>query len=117
MPSKKRVRRSLFYTPEFKRNVRLLSRRYRHIRSDLMPILERIQAGETPGTQIPGVRFTVFKVRAKNSDARKGSRGGYRLIYYLPTPEQAVLITVYSKSDQADVSLQRIRQIIQESEF
>jgi len=109
-------KRSLAYTPEFKRNIRLLSRRYRHIRSDIEPVLERIQNGDTPGKQIPGVKYAVFKVRAKNSDARKGARGGYRIIYYLPTPDKAILITIYSKSDQADVSIQRLRQIIQESE-
>ncbi len=115
MPSES-SRRALFYTPEFKRNLRLLSRRYRHIRSDLTPVLERIQAGEAPGQQVPGVKFTVFKVRVKNTDARKGVRGGYRLIYYLPTPHKAILVTVYSKSDQEDISLQHIRQIIQNYE-
>ena len=108
-------RRSVRYTREFKRNLRLLSRRYRHIRSDLEPVLQAIQRGETPGDRIPGVGYRVFKVRCRNTDAQKGKRGGYRLIYFLPSSEEAVLITVYSKSDQGDVSLQKLRQIIEET--
>ncbi len=108
--------RAVEYTPEFKRNLRLLARRYRHIRSDISPVIEALHRGETPGTQVPGTSYTVFKVRAKNTDARKGKSGGYRIIYFLPTPQEVILVTVYSKSDQSDISPERIRQIILESE-
>ena len=113
MPNEKR---SVEYTPEFKRNLRLLARRYRHIRSDLSPMIEALHRGETPGIQVPDTTYTVFKVRAKNTDARKGKSGGYRIIYFLPMPQKAILVTVYSKSDQSDISAARIRQIISESE-
>jgi len=48
------------FTPEFKRNVRALAKKYRHIRSDLQPVLERLQVGEVLGAQIKGVRYAVF---------------------------------------------------------
>ena len=48
------------FTPEFKRNLRHLSKKYRHIRSDIGPIIEQLSAG-----------------RAANSEARKGKSGGY----------------------------------------
>ncbi len=101
------------FTPEFKRNLRQLSKKYRHIKSDLQPLLEDLESGQTPGDQIPGVSYPVFKVRVKNTDIRKGKRAGYRLIYYVKTPEALVLITIYSKTEQGDVSPQTIRRIIE----
>ena len=64
------------FTSEFKRNLRQLAKNYRHIKSDLQPILDELASGSKPGDQVPQVRFEVFKVRAKNSDALKGKSGG-----------------------------------------
>ncbi|MFT5144317.1 MAG: mRNA-degrading endonuclease RelE of RelBE toxin-antitoxin system [Rhodothermales bacterium] len=53
MPPEKRRATDVRFTPEFKRNLRHLAKKYRHIRSDVQPII----------------------------NARRGKRGGYRLIY------------------------------------
>ena len=47
-----------------------------------------------------------------NWDASKGKSGGYRLIYHVKSESEVVLVTVYSKTEQADVALEEIRQII-----
>src|SRR5436309_15740925 len=88
------------FTPEFQRKLRQLAKKYRHIKSDLQPILDQLASGSKPGDQVPGVRYEVFKVRAKNSDASKGKSDGYRLIYYVKSESERVLVTVYSKSEQ-----------------
>lgn len=54
-----------------------------NIQADLAPVIERIRMREPIGDQIPGVGFTVMKVRVKNRDSQKGKSGGYRLIYWL----------------------------------
>lgn len=100
------------FTPEFKRNLRQLAKRYHHIKSDLQPILDQLASGSHPGDQVPGVRFEVFKVRAPNSDASRGKSGGYRLIYWIKSESEVVLVTVYSKSDQSDIAPEEIRQCI-----
>jgi mRNA-degrading endonuclease RelE of RelBE toxin-antitoxin system len=64
------------FTPEFKRNLRQLAKKYRRIKSDLQPILDQLASGSKLGDPIPGVRYEVFKVRVKNSDASKGKSGG-----------------------------------------
>lgn len=102
------------FTPEFKRNLRTLAKKYRHIRDDVAPVIEALQAGEILGDQIPGVGYTLFKVRVPNSDSAKGKRGGYRVIYYLRTTVNIVLVTIYSKTEQADVSAAQIRRIVDE---
>lgn len=102
------------FTPEFKRNLRALAGKYRHIRSDVQPLIERLQAGEFPGDRIAGTQYVVFKVRVRNSDIPKGKSAGYRLIYQVKTPTLVVLVTIYSKLDQADISAAQIRHIIAE---
>jgi mRNA-degrading endonuclease RelE of RelBE toxin-antitoxin system len=100
------------FTPEFKRNIRQLAKKYHHLQADVQPVINELEAGQTPGTQIPRTGYTVFKVRIKNSDLQKGKRSGYRMIYYLKTPKTALLITIYSKTEQGDVSAEQIRRII-----
>jgi len=102
------------FTPEFKRNLRTLSKKYRHIRTDVQPVIDQIQTGEFAGDQIPRVKYTVFKVRVKNSDTQKGKRSGYRFIYYLKTQTEVILVTIYSKLEQSDISAEQIRRILQD---
>ncbi len=103
-------------TAKFKRNLRSLAKKYRSIRKDIQPIIEQLQAGELPGDQIPGVGYTIFKLRVKNSDVQKGKSGGYRLIYYVKTSTSIILVTIYSKSEQEDIAAAEIQQILAEFE-
>ncbi|MEM1283207.1 MAG: type II toxin-antitoxin system RelE/ParE family toxin [Chlamydiota bacterium] len=96
----------------FKKDLKTLAKRYRSIRKDLQPLITELQAGKTPGAQIQGLNYPVFKVRLKNSDIKKGKSGGYRVIYYLRTQTGITLITIYSKSDQSDESKAVIEEII-----
>jgi mRNA-degrading endonuclease RelE of RelBE toxin-antitoxin system len=114
MPSKPPESIEVEYTPEFKRNLRTLAKKYRHVRSDVQPVIDRLQAGETIGYQVQGTPYMIFKVRVQNSDIRKGKSSGYRLIYYLKTPTNIILVTIYSKLDQADISAEQIRRILKE---
>ncbi len=98
----------------FKRNLRTLAKRYRRVRSDVQPVIAQLQNGEVVGDQVPRTGYTIFKVRVKNSDLRKGKRAGYRVIYYLKTPSRIILITIYAKSDRSDVSSDQIRRIVAE---
>ncbi|MEO7908109.1 MAG: type II toxin-antitoxin system RelE/ParE family toxin [Roseiflexaceae bacterium] len=106
--------RDVRFTPEFKRNLRQLAKKYRRIRSDIQPLIDALIAGELPGDQIQGIGFSVYKVRVRNSDAQRGKRGGYRMIYYLPTNSSIVLITLYSKTEQQDIEPHEIQAILQE---
>lgn len=56
------------YTPEFKRSLRKLARKYRSVRTDLEPIIKGLQTGKLVGDQITGTGYTLFKSRVRNSD-------------------------------------------------
>ncbi len=104
------------FTPGFKRNLRRLTRKYRHIKSDLEPLIQEIEAGRLPGHQIPRVENEIYKARVANSDLQRGKSGGYRIIYLVETPTRRILVTVYSKTQQADVTVGDLRRLIKELE-
>jgi len=105
------------YTPEFKRALRKLVKKYHHIRSDLQPVIMLLQKGELVGDRISGAGNPVFKARVRNSDIQKGKRSGYRLIYWQKTRRYITLVTIYSKLDQGDISAREIKRIIKEFEI
>ncbi|GLI35759.1 hypothetical protein DAMNIGENAA_31920 [Desulforhabdus amnigena] len=79
----------IVYTPEFKRNLRQLAKKYRRIKSDVQPLIEDLTQGKTPGDQIQHIQYEVFKVRAKNSDAAKGKSGAIGLSIIDPVAVQS----------------------------
>jgi mRNA-degrading endonuclease RelE of RelBE toxin-antitoxin system len=104
-------------TLEFQRKLRALAKKYRQIYNDIHPIITRLESGEQIGDQIPKLEgYVVFKVRVKNSDIQKGKSSGYRLIYWVEAPTSIVLLDIYTKSEQADVSAREIQRIIAEFE-
>ncbi|HEY9629285.1 MAG TPA: type II toxin-antitoxin system RelE/ParE family toxin [Coleofasciculaceae cyanobacterium] len=102
------------FTLPFKRRLKSLSKRYRQIQKDIQPIIDQLQCENFIGDRITGTNYIVFKVRAKNSDIPSGKSGGYRLIYQWVSPQCVSLLLIYSKSDQADVTLEEIKSAIEE---
>ncbi|TAH15619.1 MAG: hypothetical protein EAZ09_23650 [Oscillatoriales cyanobacterium] len=90
-------------TPRFQRDLRTLAKRYRNIRNDIQPVIEQLQAGELPGSRIPGMEYEIFKVRIKNSDIQKGKSAGYRAIYYL-SPIRATIARIRRMKKQHPIA-------------
>jgi mRNA-degrading endonuclease RelE of RelBE toxin-antitoxin system len=104
-------------TPTFKANIQALKRRYKSIQEDVDLTLNDIKIGKFLGDKIQGVSHVVYKLRLKNRDAQRGKRGGYRLIYCVVLKESLIkvgLLTIYSKSDQEDISTKEVIHIIQQ---
>ncbi|NJR62378.1 MAG: type II toxin-antitoxin system RelE/ParE family toxin [Cyanobacteria bacterium CRU_2_1] len=100
-------------SPEFKRRLKALAKRYRKVYSDLQPVFESLEFGVFLGEQIPGTNYTVLKLRIRNSDAQSGKSGGYRLIYQIIEPQLIRLVLIYSKSEQEKVAAKTIKEIIE----
>jgi mRNA-degrading endonuclease RelE of RelBE toxin-antitoxin system len=105
---------TIAYTGEFKRNLRQLLKKYPQIRNDIEPVLQTLQQDELLGDRIQQNSYCVYKVRVKNLTAQTGKSGGYRIIYYLQTQTEIVLLTIYSKSEQSDISSAEIKRIIKQ---
>jgi mRNA-degrading endonuclease RelE of RelBE toxin-antitoxin system len=101
---------------EFVRRLKQLIKKYRHALDDVQGLIKQLENGEVLGDQIQGTGYPVYKVRLRSSDLSRGKSGGYRVIYYLKTPENIILITLYIKTEQADISGAEIRRLIDEFE-
>lgn len=104
-------------TEKFRKEVKKLLKRYNSARKDIEPLIKQLEAGEMPGDQIVGNKYPVYKVRVSNSDIRKGKSSGYRVIYYMMTPEAVLLTAIYSKSDRPNISNKEIEDIIGQYEL
>jgi mRNA-degrading endonuclease RelE of RelBE toxin-antitoxin system len=102
------------FADEFEENLYRLSKRFRNIRKDIQIVIEQIQSGNFVGDRIAGLgeNYIVIKVRIKNSNIQKGKSAGYRLIYQVESPTNALLLTIYSKSDRNDISPSEILDIL-----
>jgi mRNA-degrading endonuclease RelE of RelBE toxin-antitoxin system len=114
MTSKPPVRVDL--APEFVRRLKQLLKKYRHAFDDVQGLIRQLENGESLGDQVQGAGYPVYKVRLRSSDLRRGKSGGYRVIYYLKTSERIIFITIYIKTEQADISGAEIRRLIDEFE-
>jgi mRNA-degrading endonuclease RelE of RelBE toxin-antitoxin system len=96
----------------FKKDLKKLARKYPSVLDQVENLIAELEADERAGDKIPNVGYDVYKVRLKNSSASRGKRGGFRVIYYVRLVDEVFLLTVYSKSQQSDISLEQIRRII-----
>lgn len=103
------------FTEPFKKRLKNLAKNYRQIKQDIEPIIQELQTGNFIGSQVKGVKATVFKVRAKNSDIPTGKSGGYRLIYQLISPTEILMLVIYAKSEQTNISSQEIETLINQT--
>jgi mRNA-degrading endonuclease RelE of RelBE toxin-antitoxin system len=103
-------------TPEYKQNLRDLAKKYRYIRSDTQSVIIELQKSNFIGDRLQGFasNYFIYKVRVKNSNIQKGKSGGYRLIYCVESPTSVLLLTIYSKSEQEDISVNEINLILDE---
>lgn len=106
------MRYRFVFTDWFNRNLKQLSRRNPHARTDFEAFLSELDADSHP--IIPhtsGARKARMKVTGR------GKRGGYRVIYYFTDGDTIWLITIYDKVKQENLSASeqsRISQLIQE---
>ena len=107
---------SVRFADEFERRLYRLSKKYRSIRQDVEPILEQLQQKILLGDRLSGFgeNLYVYKVRAKNSNIQKGKSGGDRIIYLLESETSILLLTIYSKSEQEDMTTEQIQTILEE---
>lgn len=101
------------YTPEFLKSAKVLSKRYRSFTDDLKSLCEEIVKNPDLGDDLGnGIRKFRMAIKSKG----KGKRGGARVISLSVVIDEEkskmTFLYVYDKSDMANVSDNKIRQII-----
>ncbi len=98
----------------FKRDLKKLARKYPKVIDSVDTLIGTLESDERPGDKIPQVGYDVYKVRLGNPSARRGKRGGFRIIYYVQLADSVILLTVYSKTEKNDITPEEIRRLLQE---
>ena len=94
---------SLFFATSFKRSIKLLGKKYPHVKDDVRSALRILERSPYLGDVIPG-SSGIRKLRIPNMDAARGKSGGYRLLYVVRANRELIgLLLLYSKSEQTDV--------------
>lgn len=99
----------IFYSDEFKRSAKKLAKRYKSLKSDLQNFTRSLIENPRQGTELAN---SIYKVRIKNSDNNKGKSAGYRIITYIITKNEILLVNIFSKSDIPNISDEEIDLII-----
>ena len=89
---------------DFLTDVKQLRKRYRRVEDDVEELVAEMERGDFRGVLMPGYNRDVYKVRLANRSARRGRRGGFRIIYSLVNVNTVAFLHIYSKSDKSDVS-------------
>jgi mRNA-degrading endonuclease RelE of RelBE toxin-antitoxin system len=107
---------SVRFADEFEKELYRLSKKYRNIQRDVEPIIQQLEQGIILGDRLAGFgsEIYVYKLRVKNSDIQKGKSAGYRLIYLLESATSILLLTIYSKAEKEDITVNGINSILGE---
>ncbi len=97
-------------TQSYQQASKQLSKRFRHLDSDVQEFLCNVDDIKSLGTPL-GKDF--YKVRIANSDKNKGKSAGYRLITLIKIIETSIyLVYIYDKSELENISEQELDSLI-----
>lgn len=96
-------------TPEFKKSVKKLAKRYKQISKDLKSLEKELTQNRQAGVDLGD---NCFKIRLQNSSIPTGKSGGFRVIYFFKQQENIYLLEIYSKSDLNNIEDKRLVEIL-----
>ena len=102
--------------PNFIRRLRRIERKYPKTIDEIESLIARLAQGERPGQRIPRVGYAIYKVGLPNRAERRGKSGGFRVIYYVQLSDRVTLLTIYSKSEESDISAREIQELAREAD-
>ncbi len=99
----------LIATPEFKKSVKKLAKRYKQISKDLKLLEKELTEDSTAGIDLGN---NCFKIRLQNSSVPRGKSGGFRVIYFFKQDENIYLLDMFSKSDLDNIDEKKLIEIL-----
>jgi mRNA-degrading endonuclease RelE of RelBE toxin-antitoxin system len=106
------VNYKIIVTPKFSKQIKRLRKKYKKIRDDFARCIKLLEKEPFAGTHLGK---GLYKLRLKSSDKSRGKSGGFRIIYYIVTQDEKLyLLTIYSKSEVENISMDEIKKILEE---
>jgi mRNA-degrading endonuclease RelE of RelBE toxin-antitoxin system len=97
------------------RDLKLLKKKYHKIEEDLERLIIQLSKGNLLGDRIQNLQgFRIYKARIRNTSNNQGKSGGFRIIYYLQTEKEILMLSIYSKSQKENISKNEILEILEE---
>ena len=93
----------------FQKELDRLARKYPKVIEVTASLIETLKSDA-----IPNVGYEVYKVRLPNPSAGRGKSGGFRVIYYVQVVDSVILLIIYSKTEQTDISPEEIQRLLEE---
>ncbi len=97
-------------TSQFEKELKRLFKKYPSIKSDLFELVSQLKENPKLGTPL---LKNCYKIRIAITSKGKGKSGGGRLITHVRIVKEEVhLLTIYDKSDQANISDSAINELL-----
>ncbi len=99
-------------TKVFEKNLKALYKRYKSIKGDLVILKQELQENPVMGIHLGK---NVYKIRLAIKAKGKGKSGGARIItFFKITNDTIYLLTIYDKSDKANISDSDINELLKQ---
>lgn len=97
-------------TPNFQKEAKRLTKKYRSLKSELADLFSKLEADPFVGTPLGN---DIYKIRLAVSDKGKGKSGGARIISYVQINDTTVLLlSIYNKGEKDSISDKEIKDLI-----
>ena len=94
----------------FNKEIKKLYKKYKNISQDLKELQTTLQNNPKAGIELSN---HCYKIRLANSSIPTGKSAGFRVIYYyLDNQNNIYLMSIYSKTELANISDDKIIQIL-----
>lgn len=100
----------IYYLPEFERELRRLAERYHSMKGDYASFLNGLKANSLMGVDMGGeIRNVQMAITSKGRGKSAGARAiTYNIITHTTQEGRVVLVTIYDKSEQTNVTKREI---------
>lgn len=109
------------YTKHFEDDLRFYTKKKKckKLIQDIRNLEKDLQRGIFQGKEIKGVGLPIdessYKIRMADTTHKIGTRGGFRVIYYvIKNNKEVFLLTIYSKKDKADILPKEVQELIKQ---
>ena len=100
----------IFTIPTFRKKIKNYSKKYKGLKKDYKTLLDTLSQNPSNGILI---KEDIYKIRLKNSNLNKGKSAGYRVYYfYRNSKNKIVLLYIYSKNEQSNLSNEDLDKLI-----
>jgi mRNA-degrading endonuclease RelE of RelBE toxin-antitoxin system len=98
----------------FKRDVKPLAKKYRSLKNELSDLFDSLEINPIQGTDLGQ---SCYKIRLGIESKQKGKSGGARVIAYVVTENQEViLLTIYDKKDKSNLRSNELDELLKDLE-